>query len=326
MSFARAVRIEQTGGPEVLNLVELAIPPLGPHDVLIRQVAIGVNYIDTYHRSGLYPVALPSGLGIEGAGVVEAIGSAVTGLEVGQRVAHCTAGLGAYADRLVVNDAQLVPVPDAISSEVAAAVLVKGLTAQMLLRRVRTLQSGETILLHAAAGGVGLIAAQWAKHLGAIVIGVVGSENKVTIAKANGCDHVIVSSQEDIAARVRDLTGGEGVPVVYDSVGRDTLEASLDSLAPLGLLVSFGNASGPPPPIDLGDLMRRGSLFVTRPTFATYVRTRELLHATSAKLFDLIEQGVINVSIGQQFSLVNVRDAHWAIESRTTQGATILIP
>ena len=323
---ARVIQFEKTGGPEVLRLETVNISPPGAAEVILRHEAIGVNFIDTYHRSGLYPLPLPSGLGIEAAGVVEAVGPAVDDIAIGDRVAHCSAGIGAYCDVQKVAADCLIPLPDSISTELAAGMMVKGLTAQMLLKQVRPLRSGETILLYAAAGGVGLIAAQWAHSIGARVIGVVGSEAKAQLATKYGCDHVLISGQDNIAEQVRVLTDGVGVPVVYDSVGKDTFQASLDSLAPLGMYVSFGNASGPPPPLDLAELMRRGSLFATRPTFATYVRTAAQLHAAANDLFDRVACGDIKVDVRQRFALADAAEAHRALESRATEGATILIP
>ena len=322
----KAIRFSQTGGPDVLEHVTVKLPSLKPGEILVRNRSIGVNYIDTYHRSGLYPLSLPSGLGMEAAGFVEKVGPNVTNFSQGDRVAYCNSELGAYSEYHVVTADKLISLPESISFDLAAAVLVKGLTAHMLLKKVHAVKPGETILFHAAAGGVGLIATQWAKHLGASVIGVVGSEEKVALALANGCEHVILSRTESISERVREITNGKGVPVVYDSVGKDTFEDSLDSLAPLGLLVSFGNASGPPPPFSLSELMLRGSLFATRPIFATYVRTPELLQEAALDLFKTISIGAIKITINEKVSLKNAEDAHRSLESRKTKGATILIP
>lgn len=314
------------GGPEVLELVEEQIRPPGPGQVVVRHEAIGVNFVDIYQRNGLYPVHMPSGLGIEASGRVEAVGPDVDDVTEGEAVAYCSTDPGSYADRAVVDCGKLVKLPPEISFEVAAGVLVKGLTARMLVKSVHKVAPGDRILLHAAAGGVGLIATRWAKHLGAFVIGVVGTAEKAERARANGCDEVIISSQEDVATRVHEFTAGAGCNVVYDSVGKATFTSSLDSLGPLGLFVSFGNASGPPPPIDLGELMRRGSLFATRPTFATYVRTPELLGDSSDDLFFMLRNGLIGASVDQIYALQDVAEAHRALESRRTEGSTVLIP
>jgi NADPH2:quinone reductase len=321
----RAVRFSRTGGPEVLELVEVETPKPGPGQALIRQTAIGVNFVDTYHRSGLYPLTLPSGLGAEGAGAVEAVGPGVTDIKPGDRVGYCAGSLGSYADFHIVPAANLIPLPDQISDELAAAMLLKGLTAWVLFKEVRVLKPGETILWYAAAGGVGLIGSQWAKKLGATVIGVTSTPAKAELAKAHGCDHVILSN-EDIAARVREITGGKGVPVVYDSVGKDTWLASLDSLSPRGLYVSYGSASGPPPPISMTDLMRRGSLYATRPTSVSYLTDAAIIRRAAADLFDAVLNLGVKVEVSQRFPLAQVADAHRALESRATTGSTILIP
>ena len=267
--MTKAVRIEKTGGPEVMQLVDVDLPKPEPGEVRIRHTAIGLNYIDTYHRSGLYPVKLPSGLGQEAAGVVEELGQGVTTLKVGDRVAYGNGPIGAYAQARNIPASRVVKIPDAISDETAAGMMLKGMTVRYLLRATYKVKAGETILLHAAAGGVGLIASQWAKALGATVIGTVGSEAKMEIAKAHGCAHVINSSTENVVARVKEITGGKGVPVVYDGVGQATFMTSLDCLSPRGLLVSFGNASGPVEGVSLGILASKGSLYVTRPTLET---------------------------------------------------------
>jgi len=277
----KAIRIAETGGPEVMKLVDVEVGPPGPGQVQVRQTAIGLNYIDTYHRSGLYPLQFPSGLGLEAAGVVEAVGEGVTSLKPGDRIAYGTGPIGAYADIRNLPANRLVKLPAAISDETAAGMMLKGMTARYLLRATYVVKPGDTILLHAAAGGVGLIMSQWAKALGATVIGTVGSDAKAAVARAHGCDHVINYSTEDTVKRVRELTGGKGVPVVYDGVGKDTLMISLDCLQPRGLMVSFGNASGPVPPLDVLLLSAKGSLYVTRPTLNTYTASDADLQETA---------------------------------------------
>jgi len=324
--MTRAIRFETIGGPEVLSFQEVTLPPPGDGEVRVRHKAIGVNFIDTYHRTGLYKVPLPSGLGMEAAGVVEAVGPGVTRFREGDRVVYASGPIGAYSEAHNVVANRAVKIPDGVSDEVAAAVLLKGMTAHFLLRRTHKVQPGETILYHAAAGGVGMIAVQWARFLGATVIGTVGNDSKVALAQRLGCQHVIVSSRENIANRVREITGGKGVPVVYDSVGRDTFMASIDSLSPLGLFVSFGNASGPVPPFEPALLAQKGSLFFTRPTMFHYVTTPEELDAAAGELFDLVARGVIRRSEPKSFPLAMAADAHRAIESRQTTGSLVLIP
>lgn len=321
----RAVRFSQTGGPEVLKLVEVETPAPGPGQILIRQQAIGINFIDTYFRSGLYPMKLPAGLGSEGAGVVEAVGEGVTRFKAGELAAYAGAP-GGYADYVVVPAARAVKVPADLDARTAAAALLKGMTAEFLLRRLHAVQPGETILVHAAAGGVGQILVQWAKALGAVVIATVGSQAKADRARELGADHVILYRDQDVAAEVRRITGGVGVPVAYDSVGKDTFEGTLGSLARRGLFVSYGNASGPPPPVEAGRLMRAGSLFFTRPTMADYQATTEELDASAAALFGMIASGKVKIEIGQTFPLAEARRAHEALESRQTIGASLLIP
>jgi NADPH2:quinone reductase len=321
-----AIRIAQTGGPDVLRLeqVELAPPQVG--EVRVRHRAIGVNFIDIYHRTGLYKLPLPSGLGLEAAGEVEAVGPGVTRFKAGDRVVYASGPIGAYAEASNVPAERAVAIPAGVSYEIAAAVLLKGLTAHYLLRRTYPVKAGQTILFHAAAGGVGVIAVQWAKRLGAHVIGTVGSEAKVAIAKNLGCDHVIVPSRENVANRVRELTGGKGVPVAYDSIGRDTFHATLDSLALLGMFVSFGNASGPVPPFDGGLLAQKGSLFFTRPTLAHYVTSAAELDVGAGELFDLVRHGEIRIQPPRAFPLAQAADAHRALESRQTTGSLVLVP
>lgn len=322
----KAIRFEKTGGPEVLQLVDVQVPPPKEGEVRLTQKAIGLNYIDTYHRSGLYPVPMPSGLGLEGAGVVESVGPGVKGLKAGDRVAYGTGPLGAYAQMRNFPANRLVKLPKAISDETAAAMMLKGMTVRYLLRATYKVKRGETILLHAAAGGVGLILSQWAKALGVKVIGTVGSDAKVDIAKAHGCTHVINSSTENVAARVREITNGAGVPVVYDGVGQATLMASLDSLRPRGLLVSFGNASGPVKAFDLGLLAAKGSLFVTRPTLFSYTSTDADFRETAEDLVEIVKSGKVRIPVNQRYALADAADAHRDLESRKTTGTTVLLP
>jgi NADPH2:quinone reductase len=325
--MAHAIRIHEHGGPEALALDEITIGDPGPGQVRVRHTAIGVNFIDTYHRTGLYPVeSFPAGLGMEAVGVVTAVGDGVDHLEVGDRAATCTAGRGAYAtERLVQADAIVTP-PSEISDEHVAAVLLKGLTAQYLIRQIHPVTAGETILVHAAAGGVGVILSQWASALGATVIGTVGSEAKAEIAREAGCAHVIQYRHEDVPARVRQLTGGAGVPVVYDGVGAATWLGSLDSLAPRGLLVSFGNASGPVEHVNLGLLAQKGSLFVTRPTLFHYAHDRASLTAMADDLFDAITTANVTPQIGGSYPLREAAQAHRDLEARRTTGSLVLVP
>jgi len=314
----KAIQFSRTGGPEVLEFVDLPTSQPGPGQVRVRHEAIGVNFIDTYHRSGLYPVKLPSGLGQEAAGVVDAVGEGVTRFEPGDRAAY-TGVFGGYAEYNVVPAARLLPLPHGVSAEAAAGSLLKGMTAEFLLRRCRPVAAGDTILVHA-------ILCQWAKALGAHVIGAVGSEEKAVLAKQHGCEHVILYRIEDVAARVREITGGAGVPVVYDGVGAATFEAGLSSLSRRGMMVSFGNASGPAPAIEPGRLSRMGSLFLTRPTLFDYIAKPEELAESSAALFHVIASGAVKVEIGQRFALADARKAHEALEARDTVGSSILIP
>jgi NADPH2:quinone reductase len=321
----KAIRFEKTGGPDVLEYKDVDLAPPGRGQARVRHTAIGVNFIDTYHRSGLYPVSLPSGLGMEAAGVVDAPGEDVTGLSVGDRVGYCGGPIGAYAEAANVPADRLVRLPKSVSDEAAAASLLKGMTAQYLLKRTYPVKKGETILFHSAAGGVGLIAGQWAKHLGATVIGTVGSDDKIALAKSRGYDHVLNLRAEKWVDRVRDIAGG-GLPVVYDSVGKDTWNGSLDCLRPRGMMVSFGNSSGAVPPFEPGILSMKGSLYLTRPTLAHYIATRTELQETADDLFDVIAKGVVTIEINQRFKLADARAAHEALHSRTTTGATILLP
>jgi NADPH2:quinone reductase len=322
----KAIRFAKTGGPEVLTLEDIALPPPASGQVTVRHTVIGVNFIDTYQRSGLYPLSLPSGLGLEAAGVVEALGDGVTTLKVGDRVAYCTGPLGAYAEANNVPADRAVKLPAGVSEEVAAAAMLKGMTAQYLLKRTFPVERGQTILIHSAAGGVGLIAGQWAKHLGATVIGTVGSDEKIALAKANGYDHVLNLRTDNWVERVRALSKGEGVPVVYDSIGKDTFAGSLDCLAPRGMMVSFGNSSGAVPAFEPGILSLKGSLYLTRPTLFHYTRTAKELQDTADDLFAVIVSGAVKIAINQRFALAEARQAHEALHSRMTTGATVLIP
>ena len=321
-------RIEfvETGRPDVLRLVDFTPPEPGPGEALIRQTAIGLNFIDTYFRKGLYPTELPSGLGQEAAGVIEAVGAGVEHLKPGDRVAYFLRDPGAYASHRILPTGQLAPLPDGVSEELAAGALGKGLTAHMLLRRVHDLKSDETILVYAAAGGVGSILVPWAKHIGARVIGVVGSEAKIPLARRNGCDEVLLQSAPDFVGRVREITKGAGVTVAYDSVGRDTFTQSLDCLAERGLMVTYGNASGPPPDVNPLDLALRGSLFLTRPTLFHYISSIEEFSAAAAAFLDLVLGGVIEIDIRQRYALADAAQAHTDLEARKLTGLTILTP
>jgi NADPH2:quinone reductase len=322
----KAIRIQRTGGPEVLEFLDVDLPAPSPGEIRVRHTAIGLNFIDTYHRSGLYPVQLPSGLGLEAAGVVEAVGEGVKGFKQGDRVAYGTGPIGAYAEARNIPAAKVSKLPRSIGDEEAAAMMLKGMTARYLLRATYRVKKGETILVHAAAGGVGTLLSQWARALGATVIGTVGSPEKVEVAKAHGCHHVIEYRKEDVPARVRELTGGRGVPVVYDGIGAATVQISLDSLSPRGLLVSFGNASGPVKALDLGWLAAKGSLYVTRPTLMSYTSTPEDLAETAADLFSVVESGKVKVSVRQRYALKDAAAAHRDLESSRTTGATVLLP
>ncbi len=321
------VRVHETGGPEVLRFEQADIGAPGRGQALVRQTAVGLNFIDVYFRTGLYrPPSLPFTPGLEGAGVVEEVGDGVSEVRVGQRVAYAGGPIGAYAESRLMPADRLVPVPDAITDEQAAAMMLKGMTAHYLLRRTFRVQPGQTILFHAAAGGVGLIACQWAKHLGATVIGTVGSADKAELARAHGCDHPIRYDQEDVVKRVRELTGGKGVPVVYDSVGQATFERSLDCLAPLGMLVTFGQSSGKIPPFDTAVLAQKGSLFLARPTLMTYVAARSDLLAAAKELFEVVQRGAVRIQINQRYPMREAAEAHRALEGRQTVGSTILLP
>jgi NADPH2:quinone reductase len=324
--MSQAIRIHEHGGPEVLRLEAVDAVPTGRGQVRIRQTAIGVNFIDTYDRSGLYPVSLPSGIGREAAGVVLEAGKGVTKLRVGDRVAYAGNSPGAYCDERVMDAARVVQLPDSVSDREAAALMLKGLTAWFLLRRCHRVRRNEWVLLHAAAGGVGLIALQWAAALGARVIAVVGSDQKAALVREHGAAEVIISSRENIAERVRAVTRGRGVPVAYDGVGKDTFFASLDSLAPLGLMVSYGNASGAVPPVAPLELTRRGSLFLTRPTLFHYTAKASELARGARELFEVVGSGKVKVRIGREYALADAAEAHRDLEARRTTGSLLLIP
>jgi NADPH2:quinone reductase len=321
----KAIRFEKLGGSDVLQYQDYELPPPAKGEARIRHTAIGLNFIEIYFRTGLYPTPLPSGLGTEVAGVVEELGEGVTGLKVGDRVGSCHVPMGAYAEASNVAADKLLKLPAGISDEIAAAAMLKGMTAQYLLKRTYAVQKGDTILFHAAAGGVGQIACQWARHLGVHVIGTTTSPHKFELAKANGCEHVLLLS-DDWVKQVRDLTGGEGVPVVYDSVGKVTFDQSLDCLRIRGLMVSFGNSSGAVAPFSPGILTPKGSLYVTRPTLLHYVHTPEELQETADALFGVIQSGAVKVAINQRFALKDTAKAHDALANRETTGATVLIP
>jgi NADPH2:quinone reductase len=321
--MTHAIRVHQTGGPEVLKWEEVEVSDPGPGQVKIRQEAAGLNFIDVYHRTGLYPQPLPFTPGVEGAGIVEAIGPGVEEVKAGDRVTYASQ-IGGYAEERLIDAGRVVKLPDAVSTEQAAAMMLQGLTARMLIRAIHRVQAGDTILIHAAAGGVGLIVCQWAKALGATVIGTVGSDEKAELARAHGCDHPIVYTREDFAAEVDRITEGRKLPVVYDSVGKETFMKSLDCLAPRGLMVSFGNASGAPDPIAPGVLSQKGSLFLTRPTLNNYIATRAELEESARDLFDVIAGEQVKVEVKQRFALKDAADAHRALEGRHTTGSTVL--
>ena len=324
--MSHAIRIHTPGGPEAMKWEEVAVGDPGQGEARIRHTAVGVNYIDTYHRSGLYKVPLPSGLGSEGAGVVEAVGAGVDWVKPGDRVAYCGGPLGSYSEARVMPAERLVKLPDGISDRVAATLMLKGLTTQYLFRQIYKLKAGDTILFHAAAGGVGLIACQWARALGVTMIGTVSSDEKAALAKANGCTHTIVYTRENFVERVKALTGGKGVPVVYDGIGKDTFPASIDCLSQRGTWVCYGASSGAVPAFDIMLLAQKGSLYATRPTLATYAAKREDLVAMATELFGLVLAGKIVSEPRQQFALKDAASAHRTLQSRATTGATILVP
>jgi len=324
--MSKAIRFHKTGGPEVLQPDDVQLGDPGDGQARVKHTAIGLNFIDTYHRSGLYPLPLPSGIGLEAAGVVEAVGKGVTHVKPGDRVGYAGGLPGAYSEVRLVPADRLVKVPSGISDKEVAAMMLKGLTVQYLIRRVYHVEKGETVLLHAAAGGVGLIACQWLKALGATVIGTVGSDEKAKIAKAHGCDHTIVYTRENFVERVKQITGGAKVPVVFDSVGKDTFMGSLDCLKPRGLLAMFGNGSGPVSAFDLNLLAAKGSLYVTRPTLMTYTARREDLEAGAKELFDIVKSGKVKIEINQTYKLEDAAQAHRDLEARKTTGSTVLLP
>jgi NADPH2:quinone reductase len=326
MTMAKAIRYARTGGPEVLEYVDVEVGEPGPGEARVRNHAIGLNFIDVYFRNGLYPAPLPGGLGHEAAGVVEAVGEGVTHVKPGDRVAYAARPNGAYSELRVMPAEILVKLPDGIDFETGAAMMLQGLTVQYLFRRTYPLKAGDTILFHAAAGGVGLIACQWARAMGVNLIGTVGSNEKAELARSHGAAHVINYNTEDVVQRVLEITNGAKVPVVYDSVGKDTFLRSLDCLQPLGLMVSFGNSSGPVPPFALSELVSRGSLYITRPTLQTYAASREDLEAMAADLFQMVTSGQVKIEIHQRFPLADAAQAHIALESRRTTGKTILLP
>lgn len=324
--MTKAIRIHEQGGVELMRWEDVEVGAPGEGEARVRHTAVGLNYIDVYQRAGVYKLPMPMILGLEGAGVVEEVGTGVADLKAGQRVAYAGVPPGAYTEERLIPAHRLVALPDGIDDQRGAAMMLKGMTAQYLIRRTYRVQDGDTILVHAAAGGVGLILCQWAKHLGATVIGTVGTDEKAELARANGCAHAIVYSRENVAERVREITGGEGVPVAYDSVGQATFEGSIDSLRPLGMMVSFGNASGPLAPLDSGLLAAKGSLFFTRPSLMTYTAARQDLLASAGELFDVVTGGQVNIAVNQTYPLKDAAQAHRDLEARKTTGSTVLIP
>ncbi|MES2352265.1 MAG: quinone oxidoreductase [Pseudomonadota bacterium] len=324
--MTKAIRINRVGGPEVMELVDVDLGPPGPGEAQVRHEAIGLNFIDVYFRTGLYPQPLPGALGMEGAGIVEAVGEGVTEVQVGDRVAYAGRPIGAYAEARNMPAAQLLVLPEKIGFDTAAAMMLQGLTVQYLFHRTVPLKAGDTILFHAAAGGVGLIACQWAKVMGVTLIGTVGSEEKAALATENGAHHVINYNKETFTERVKEITGGKGVSAVYDSIGKDTFIGSLDCLQPLGTMVSFGSASGPVPPFSLSELANRGSLFITRPSLMAYMARREDLEAAAKSLFGVVASGEVKIDIRQRYSLADVAQAHTELEARKTTGSSILLP
>ena len=325
--MVKAIRIHEPGGPEALVYEDVEVAAPGPGEVLLEQGACGLNYIDVYHRSGLYPLpALPAVIGMEGAGTVLAVGEGVEALQPGDRVAYADVPPGAYAEQRLMPGHRLVKLPEAISEQQAAGMMLQGMTVEYLIRRTYQVQSGDTVLFHAAAGGVGLIACQWLNHLGATVIGTVGSEEKAALAKANGCHHTINYREEDFTTRVKEITEGAGVPVVYDSIGKDTFEGSLDCLRPRGLMVTFGNASGPVEAFNPGILGQKGSLYLTRPSLMVYNAQREDLEASAAALFEVVTAGAVTIAVNQTYPLSETAQAHRDLEARKTTGSTVLLP
>jgi len=324
--MTHAIRFHAPGGPEVLRWEEVAVGDPAPNEARVRHHAVGLNYIDIYHRTGTYPLPMPSGIGLEGAGVVEAVGSAVTDLKAGDRVAYAGGPIGAYAELRNIPADRLVKLPDAIDFKTGAAMMLQGMTAQYLLRRTCKVEPGDTILIHAAAGGVGLIVCQWARALGVTVIGTVSSDEKAALAKAHGCDHTIIYTRENFTERVKQITGGKGVRVVYDSIGKDTFMGSLECLQPLGMMALFGAASGPVPLFDLGLLAKMGSLFITRPTLFTYVAQRSDLLDISGDLFGMVTSGKVKIEVNQTYALKDAAQAQTDLVARKTTGSTVLLP
>jgi NADPH2:quinone reductase len=322
-TMTKAIRLNKNGGPEVMEYVDVEVGQPGPGEALVRHAAVGLNYIDVYFRTGLYPQPLPAGIGMEASGTVEAVGAGVTHVKPGDRVAYAGRPTGAYAEARTMPASILVKLPDTIDFDTGAAMMLQGMTVQYLLRQTYPVKPGDTILFHAAAGGVGLIACQWARALGINMIGTVGSDEKGALAKAHGCTHIINYNKENFVERVKEITGGQGVPVVYDSIGKDTYIGSLDCLSPRGLLASFGSASGPVPPVNLQDLASRGSLYITRPTLFTYVAKREDLESTAADLFAMVSSGKVKIEINQRYALKDAPQAHRDLESRKTTGSSI---
>jgi len=323
--MTKAIRIKSHGGPEVMQWEKVDVPAPGPGEALIRHTAIGLNFVDTYYRSGLYPLPLPAILGSEGMGVIEAVGPGVSEFHAGDRVAYCSGPIGSYAEARVMPADRLVKLPDGIDDKQAASMMLKGLTAHYLIRTTYRVKSGDTILFHAAAGGVGLILGQWAKHLGATVIGTAGSAEKAKLAKAHGYDHVILYREANFVDEVKKITGGAGLPVVYDGVGKDTFMASLDCLQPRGLMVSFGNASGPVAPFPLTVLSQKGSLYLTRPTLGTHIAKREDMVNAASELFDVVLKGAVRVQVNQTYMLKDAARAHADLEARKTTGSTVMV-
>jgi NADPH2:quinone reductase len=324
--MVKAIRIEETGGPEVLKYVDVEVGEPGPGQVRLKQTAVGLNYIDVYHRTGLYPVQPPLVIGLEAAGEVVATGEGVSDLKPGDRVAYASPPLGAYAEERLIAADRVVKLPDSIDDQTAAAMMLQGMTVEYLIRRTYQVKAGDTVLWHAAAGGVGLMACQWLKRLGATVIGTAGSPEKMALAKAHGADHVINYREENYVEKVKEITGGKGVPVVYDGVGKDTWEGSLDCLKPRGLMVSFGNASGAVPPVNLGILSAKGSLYVTRPTLMTYTASREDLVESAGAVMDVVGKGIVKIEVNQTYPLSEAEQAHRDLEGRKTTGSTVLLP
>ncbi len=322
--MSKAIQIHEQGGPEVMQWEDVEVGAPGSGEVRVKHAAVGLNYIDVYHRNGTYPLPFPSGIGLEGAGTVEEVGEGVGDLAQGDRVAYAGGPIGAYAEERLMPAERLVKIPDGVDDQTAAAMMLQGMTVQYLLRRTYKVQKGDTVLFHAAAGGVGTIACQWLKHLGATVIGTVGSDEKAALAKAHGCDHAIVYTRESFVERVKEITDGKGVPVVYDSVGKDTFMDSLDCLSPHGLLAMFGTASGSVPPFDLNLLAGKGSLYVTRPTLMTYVASRQDLVATADALFEVVGSGAVKIEVNQTYPLAEAEQAHRDLEARKTTGSTVL--